>query len=95
MPTNNLTTRSGMNFPSAVGLWPTRGEDTRSPAGHNDNTTATSTDRHRFREGTLLVVVACLLASNWRLRHKGASSARPRKTSNVQSELPVRSTKLS
>ncbi|CAM9284404.1 unnamed protein product [Ectocarpus sp. 12 AP-2014] len=91
MPTNNLTTRSGMIFPAAVGLWPTRGEDTRSP-GNNDNITDTAPDRHRFREGTLLVVVACLLASNWRLRHKGINSARPRKTSNVQSELPVRST---
>lgn len=80
-----------MNFPSAVGLWPTRGEDTGS-AGNNDNTIATATDRHRFREGTLLVLVACLLVSNWRLRHKGISSARPRKTSNVPSELPVRST---
>lgn len=68
MTANNLTTGSGNHVPSDVSLqqWPTFGDDT-------NNTHFQPTGM----EAALIVLLACVLASNWQLRRKVANSAGP------------------
>lgn len=67
MATNNLTMRPEDHSPSDVNLrWPTCSDDTK----------------HLFHltevEAALIVLLACVLASNWQLRRKNSNNSRPR-----------------
>ncbi|CAM9578436.1 unnamed protein product, partial [Pylaiella littoralis] len=67
MATNNLTMRPEDYSPSGVNLrWPTCSDDTK----HHFHLTEV--------EAALIVLLACVLASNWQLRRKNSNNSRPR-----------------
>lgn len=85
MTTNNLTTGSG-NHVSDVSLqqqWPSCRNDTKNAHFHPTG-----------MEAALIVLLACVLASNWQLRRKGANSARltARQRGPSKRDVPIEST---